>query len=192
MPSIPRSTTDAYTLSFSNRTLEGMDLSLFNEKTPAASPRFLNNSSTRDDMARYVAFIHRPYEKLNHAIALMAGLLILGQSDNGFATYVLLASTPEQTLIEISDLLAGAHIPQVAQGHFKHLERASRILLLVARSLQRQITDNLALKRNTPELLEDLNRANRLLRCLANAPSGLMPVDLTSTCFCCNPSATAI
>lgn len=139
----------------------------------------------KDELNRYIALIEHPYGQLNRVIAQMAGLLILGQASNGFTTYVQLAHTPEQKLIEILDLLANLKVPAMAAAHFKHLSFATSTLLQIARALQRNINHGAAVKAHTPAWLDGINKANALLRCTSIPQSRLMPVDLHNTCFCC-------
>lgn len=184
MSNTPRSPAVPYTLSFSQDCLEGRRLPFISEAESMAGLRTVTH--VKDELNRYIALIERPYEKLNRVIAQMAGLLILGQANNGFGTFAQLANTPEQNLIEILDLLGNFNVPVMAAAHFKHVSLTAGSLLAIARELQRNICGGAALRERTPALLEGLNKANALLRCTSSTQWGLMPVDLQNTCFCCS------
>ena len=182
-----RSHSTPYTLSFSQDCREG-HLAPFSgveaEPPPGLSHRSM--ASATDEFNRYIALIEHPYERLNRVIAQMAGLLILGHASNGFATYAQLANTPEQTLTETMDLLAHLKVPLKAQAHFKHLSLAASQLLHIARALHCNINNCATFNARVPEWLNELYNANARLRCIAIPQSGLMPVDLHNTCFCCS------
>lgn len=186
MSNTPRSLATPYTLSFSQDCMDGRLAPFSTEVESMTGLAVSTVPHVRDELHHYVALVDRPYAKLNRVIAQMAGLLILGQADNGFSTYAQLAHTPEQDLIEILDLLGNMKIPVMAATHFKHLSLTTSSLLHIARDLQRNINNGAALKERTPALLEGLNKGNAMLRCTSNAQLGLMPVDLQNTCFCCS------
>lgn len=185
MSNTPRSLATPYTLSFSQDCMDGR-LAPFSAELESMTELSIGSViHAKDELNHYVALVERPFAKLNRVIAQMAGLLILGQADNGFSTYAQLAHTPEQDLIEVLDLLGNLKIPAVASAHFNHLSITARCLLHIARELQRNISDGAVLRERTPSLLEGLNNTNAMLRCASSAQLGLMPVDLQNACFCC-------
>jgi hypothetical protein len=182
-----RSQDSPYSLSFSQDCMEGRlapfgDVAV--EPIPVPSDRSVVHFA--DELNRYIALIQHPYGQLNRVIAQMAGLLILGHASNGFSTYAQLAKTPEQALIETLDLLNQLKVPPMGLTHFKHLSLAARKLLDLSRALHRNINNAAVFKTRAPGWLSELNKANALLRCIAIPHSGLMPVDLQNTCFCCS------
>jgi len=186
MSNTARSLTTPYTLSFSQDCMDGR-LAPFNSEVESMTGLAVHTvTHAKDELNRYVALVERPYAKLNRVIAQMAGLLILGQADNGFSTYAQLAHTPEQDLIEVLDLLGNLKIPAMASAHFNHLSRTATSLLHIARELQRNIGAGAVLRERTPALLDGLNNSNAMLRCASSAQLGLMPVDLQNACFCCS------
>ncbi len=186
MSNTPRSLATPYTLSFSQDCMDGR-LAPFSAEVESMTESAVRPViHTKDELNHYVALIERPYAKLNRVIAQIAGLLILGQADNGFSTYAQLARTPEQDLIEVLDLLGNLNIPVMASAHFNHLSHTASSLLHIARELQRNISNGAVLRERTPALLKGLNNTNAMLRCASNAQLGLMPVDLQNACFCCS------
>ncbi|MCQ6256735.1 hypothetical protein [Pseudomonas sp. Q11] len=186
MSHTPRSLATPYTLSFSQDCMDGR-LAPFSAEVESRTELAVRTvTHAKDELNHYVALVERPYAKLNRVIAQMAGLLILGQADNGFSSYAQLARTPEQDLIEVLDLLGNLKIPAMASAHFNHLSLTASRLLHIARELQRNISAGAVLRERTPALLKGLNNTNAMLRCASSAQLGLMPVDLKNTCFCCS------
>lgn len=186
MSNTPRSPASPYTLSFSQDCMDGRLIPFSAEVESMTGLAVRRITHAKDELNHYVALVERPFAKLNRAIAQMAGLLILGQADNGFSTYAQLAHTPEQDLIEVLDLLGNLKVPAMASAHFNHLSLTAGSLLHIARELQCNISAGAVLRERTPALLEGLNNTNAMLRCASSAQLGLMPVDLQSACFCCS------